>query len=152
MPCVADWLPKVATPLLPIESRDCICPHFILRATAPLHSPSLDCRGNLGGRLAWAQISDKIGRRSTFHIFTIGAQLSLDVSPLPIFDPSLPLPLLLRVEFPACFLLSLSLFPFGWQVRFRSTSRSRFWWTTWCRPTLWRRCMPLAAPPCLQSR
>lgn len=29
--------------------------------------------GNLGGRLAWAAISDKIGRPATFHIFTFGS-------------------------------------------------------------------------------
>lgn len=29
--------------------------------------------GNLGGRLGWAAISDKIGRRATFNIFTFGA-------------------------------------------------------------------------------
>ncbi len=29
--------------------------------------------GNLGGRLFWAGISDKIGRRNTFHCFTLGS-------------------------------------------------------------------------------
>ena len=29
--------------------------------------------GNLGGRLAWAAISDKIGRPATFHIFMFGS-------------------------------------------------------------------------------
>merc|ERR1719370_1837956 len=29
--------------------------------------------GNLGGRIGWAAISDKIGRRNTFHIFTIAS-------------------------------------------------------------------------------
>jgi MFS family permease len=29
--------------------------------------------GNLAGRLVWAAVSDKIGRRNTFHIFTLGA-------------------------------------------------------------------------------
>ena len=29
--------------------------------------------GNLGGRLGWAAISDKIGRRTTFNIFTFGS-------------------------------------------------------------------------------
>ena len=29
--------------------------------------------GNLGGRLGWAAISDKIGTRTTFNIFTFGA-------------------------------------------------------------------------------
>jgi len=29
--------------------------------------------GNLGGRLAWAAISDKIGRPATFHIFAFGS-------------------------------------------------------------------------------
>ena len=29
--------------------------------------------GNLGGRLAWAAISDKIGRPATFHLFTFGS-------------------------------------------------------------------------------
>ena len=29
--------------------------------------------GNLAGRLGWAAVSDKIGRRTTFNIFTIGA-------------------------------------------------------------------------------
>lgn len=37
--------------------------------------------GNLAGRLGWAAISDKIGRRNTFHCFTLGA--------IPIFA-SLP--------------------------------------------------------------
>ncbi|XP_023327563.1 uncharacterized protein LOC111700759 [Eurytemora carolleeae] len=37
--------------------------------------------GNLAGRLGWAAVSDKIGRRNTFHIFTLGA--------IPIFG-SLP--------------------------------------------------------------
>ncbi|KAL5249249.1 hypothetical protein ACHWQZ_G018191 [Mnemiopsis leidyi] len=29
--------------------------------------------GNLGGRLAWAAVSDKIGRPATFHLFTFGS-------------------------------------------------------------------------------
>jgi hypothetical protein len=29
--------------------------------------------GNLGGRLAWAAVSDAIGRRGTFYIFTMGS-------------------------------------------------------------------------------
>merc|ERR1711994_685060 len=29
--------------------------------------------GNLGGRIGWAGISDKIGRRNVFHMFTIGS-------------------------------------------------------------------------------
>ena len=29
--------------------------------------------GNLGGRIGWAALSDKIGRRNTFNIFTFGA-------------------------------------------------------------------------------
>lgn len=29
--------------------------------------------GNLGGRLAWAALSDRIGRRNTFHLFTVGS-------------------------------------------------------------------------------
>jgi len=29
--------------------------------------------GNLGGRLGWAAVSDRIGRRATFNIFTLGA-------------------------------------------------------------------------------
>ena len=29
--------------------------------------------GNLGGRLGWAAISDRIGRRNTFHIYTLGS-------------------------------------------------------------------------------
>jgi hypothetical protein len=29
--------------------------------------------GNLGGRLAWAAVSDSIGRRATFAIFTLGS-------------------------------------------------------------------------------
>lgn len=29
--------------------------------------------GNLGGRLAWAALSDRIGRRNTFHLFTLGS-------------------------------------------------------------------------------
>ena len=29
--------------------------------------------GNLAGRLGWAAVSDKIGRRATFNIFTLGA-------------------------------------------------------------------------------
>jgi MFS family permease len=29
--------------------------------------------GNLGGRLVWAGVSDKIGRRNTFHIFALGS-------------------------------------------------------------------------------
>ena len=37
--------------------------------------------GNLAGRVGWASVSDMIGRRNTFHIFTLGA--------IPIFA-SLP--------------------------------------------------------------
>merc|ERR1719204_2761902 len=37
--------------------------------------------GNLAGRLGWAAVLDKIGRRNTFHIFTLGS--------IPIFG-SLP--------------------------------------------------------------
>ena len=29
--------------------------------------------GNLGGRLAWAAVSDKIGRAATFHLFNFGS-------------------------------------------------------------------------------
>ncbi|TRY75414.1 hypothetical protein TCAL_00566 [Tigriopus californicus] len=29
--------------------------------------------GNLAGRLGWAAVSDKIGRRATFNVFTLGA-------------------------------------------------------------------------------
>ena len=29
--------------------------------------------GNLGGRLGWAAVSDRIGRRNVFLIFTLGA-------------------------------------------------------------------------------
>ena len=29
--------------------------------------------GNLGGRIGWAAISDKIGRRNTFHCYTLGS-------------------------------------------------------------------------------
>ena len=29
--------------------------------------------GNLGGRLVWAAVSDKIGRKATFNIFTLGS-------------------------------------------------------------------------------
>ena len=29
--------------------------------------------GNLAGRLGWAAVSDKIGRKTTFNIFTLGA-------------------------------------------------------------------------------
>lgn len=29
--------------------------------------------GNLAGRLGWAAVSDKIGRKATFNIFTLGA-------------------------------------------------------------------------------
>ena len=29
--------------------------------------------GNLVGRFGWAAVSDKIGRRATFNIFTLGA-------------------------------------------------------------------------------
>lgn len=28
--------------------------------------------GNLGGRLGWAALSDKLGRRNIFNIFTLG--------------------------------------------------------------------------------
>ena len=37
--------------------------------------------GNLAGRVGWASVSDMIGRRNTFHCFTLGA--------IPIFA-SLP--------------------------------------------------------------
>merc|ERR1719402_1108496 len=29
--------------------------------------------GNLVGRIGWAAVSDRIGRRSTFNVFTLGA-------------------------------------------------------------------------------
>lgn len=51
--------------------------------------------GNLGGRLGWASISDKIGRRNTFHLFILGS-IPIYIS-LPYFinqcvtDPTGPL-------------------------------------------------------------
>merc|ERR1719348_2612283 len=49
--------------------------------TASFASAYLMSLANLGGRLGWAAISDKIGRRNTFHIYTLGS--------IPIFG-SLP--------------------------------------------------------------
>lgn len=42
--------------------------------------------GNLGGRLGWAAISDKIGRRNTFHCFTLGAIPIFGVLPFLITE------------------------------------------------------------------
>lgn len=61
----------VAKPLMS-EVFSGTLPHIVTAAFASSFILMLSM-GNLGGRLAWAAISDKIGRPATFHLFTFGS-------------------------------------------------------------------------------
>ena len=61
----------VAKPMIQSVFADAM-PALVTTAFASAYLMSL-AAGNLGGRLGWAAISDKIGRRNTFHIYTLGA-------------------------------------------------------------------------------
>ena len=60
----------VAKPLMS-EVFSGVLPTVVTAAFASSFILMLSC-GNLGGRLAWAALSDKLGRRPTFHLFTFG--------------------------------------------------------------------------------
>jgi len=47
-------------------------PHLVTASFASAYLMAM-AAGNLGGRIGWAGISDKIGRRNVFHMFTIGS-------------------------------------------------------------------------------
>jgi len=61
----------VAKPMIQSVFADAM-PALVTASFASAYLMSL-AMGNLGGRLGWAAISDKIGRRNTFHIYTLGA-------------------------------------------------------------------------------
>ena len=61
----------VAKPMIQSVFADAM-PALVTTSFASAYLMSL-AMGNLGGRLGWAAISDKIGRRNTFHIYTLGA-------------------------------------------------------------------------------
>ena len=61
----------VAKPMIQSVFADAM-PALVTASFASAYLMSL-AAGNLGGRLGWAAISDKIGRRNTFHIYTLGA-------------------------------------------------------------------------------
>eukprot|EP01035_Chromulina_nebulosa_P027044 gene27044-35499_t len=54
---------EVFSSVLPAIVTSAFATNFLLMLSA----------GNLGGRLAWASISDMIGRKNTFYIFTLGS-------------------------------------------------------------------------------
>merc|ERR1719308_142977 len=64
-------LMSVAKPMIQSVFADSM-PALATTAFASAYLMSL-AAGNVGGRLAWAAISDKIGRRKTFHIYTLGS-------------------------------------------------------------------------------
>jgi len=64
-------LMSVAKPMIQSVFADSM-PALVTTSFASAYLMSL-AAGNLGGRLAWAAISDKIGRRNTFHIYTLGS-------------------------------------------------------------------------------
>merc|ERR1719481_568485 len=64
-------LMSVAKPMIQSVFADSM-PALVTTAFASAYLMSL-AAGNVGGRLAWAAISDKIGRRNTFHIYTLGS-------------------------------------------------------------------------------
>merc|ERR1719495_322762 len=64
-------LMSVAKPMIQSVFADSM-PALVTTAFASAYLMSL-AAGNVGGRLAWAAISDKIGRRKTFHIYTLGS-------------------------------------------------------------------------------
>lgn len=47
-------------------------PHLVTASFASAYLMAM-ASGNLGGRIGWAGLSDKIGRRNIFHMFTIGS-------------------------------------------------------------------------------
>merc|ERR1719481_258781 len=64
-------LMSVAKPMIQSVFADSM-PALVTTSFASAYLMAL-AAGNLGGRLGWAAISDKIGRRNTFHIYTLGA-------------------------------------------------------------------------------
>jgi len=72
-------LMSVAKPMIQNVFTDAM-PALVTSSFASAYLMSM-AAGNLAGRLGWAAVSDKIGRRNTFHIYTLGS--------IPIFG-SLP--------------------------------------------------------------
>merc|ERR1712032_1145520 len=70
---------SVAKPMIQNVFADAM-PLLVTSAFASAYLMAM-AAGNLGGRIGWAAISDKIGRRNTFHCYTLGS--------IPIFG-SLP--------------------------------------------------------------
>jgi len=64
-------LMSVAKPMIQSVFADSM-PALVTTSFASAYLMAL-AAGNLGGRLGWAAISDKIGRRNTFHIYTLGS-------------------------------------------------------------------------------
>merc|ERR1719308_439973 len=64
-------LMSVAKPMIQSVFADSM-PALVTTSFASAYLMAL-AAGNLGGRLGWAAFSDKIGRRNTFHIYTLGA-------------------------------------------------------------------------------
>merc|ERR1719158_1962097 len=62
---------SVAKPMIQSVFADAM-PALVTASFASAYLMSL-AMGNLGGRLGWAAISDRIGRRNTFHIYTLGS-------------------------------------------------------------------------------
>ena len=75
-------LMAVAKPMISEVFSDAL-PTLVTPATATAFLMAL-AAGNLGGRVGWAAISDKIGRRNTYNIFTIGGAAIYATMPLLI--------------------------------------------------------------------
>jgi len=69
-------LMSVAKPMIQNVFTDAM-PALVTTSFASAYLMSM-AAGNLAGRLGWAAVSDKIGRRNTFHIYTLGS--------IPIFS------------------------------------------------------------------
>lgn len=68
--CPSQGLFSVAKPMMN-EIFSSTLPGIVTAAFAGNYVLALSA-GNLGGRLGWAALSDKIGRRPTFMMFTFG--------------------------------------------------------------------------------
>jgi len=62
---------SVAKPMIQNVFADAM-PLLVTSAFASAYLMAM-AAGNLGGRIGWAAISDKIGRRNTFHCYTLGS-------------------------------------------------------------------------------
>ena len=62
---------SVAKPMIQNVFADAM-PLLVTSAFASAYLMAM-AAGNVGGRIGWAAISDKIGRRNTFHCYTLGS-------------------------------------------------------------------------------